>query len=126
MRKLTAEELAMLQRLEEELWREETRFDRARMEELLAADFMEFGRSGRVYSRADTLAVPRRPIDIVLPLPEFRARLLAPDVVQITYNSVVRYDREIERGRRSSIWTRGPAGRQLRFHQGTAYEAKPE
>lgn len=121
MRQLTAEELATLRRLEEELWREETRFDRARMEELLAADFMEFGRSGRVYSRADTLAVPRRPIDIVLPLPEFRARLLAPDVAQVTYNSVVMYDSEVEYGRRSSIWTRSPVGWQLRFHQGTAF-----
>jgi hypothetical protein len=67
-----------LERLEEELWREETRFDIGRMEELLAPDFVEFGRSGRVYRREDTLAVPRGPIDAVLPLPGFRARSLKP------------------------------------------------
>ena len=57
-----------LERLEEELWREETRFDIGRMEQLLAPDFVEFGRSGRVYRREDALAVPRGPIDAVLPL----------------------------------------------------------
>ena len=35
----------VLQRLEEELWREETRFDLSRMEEVIAEDFFEFGRS---------------------------------------------------------------------------------
>ena len=32
------------ERLEEELWREETRFDIQRMEDVLAKDFFEFGR----------------------------------------------------------------------------------
>jgi hypothetical protein len=50
-------------RLEEELWREETRFDRQRMSELLANDFFEFGRSGRVYQKQDTLAVTRQQIE---------------------------------------------------------------
>ena len=42
---LTAEDRELLQRLEEELWREETRFDLSRMEEVIAEDFFEFGRS---------------------------------------------------------------------------------
>ena len=46
---LTAEDLQLLQCLEEELWREETRFDVSRMEEVIAEDFFEFGRSGRIY-----------------------------------------------------------------------------
>jgi hypothetical protein len=72
----------LLERLEEELWREETRFDRQRMEQLLAPDFFEFGRSGRVYQRADTLAVPRQPIAARIPLPNFSVRLIAPDVAR--------------------------------------------
>ena len=43
---LTAEDRQLLQRLEEELWRAETRFDVSRMEEIIAEDFFEFGRSG--------------------------------------------------------------------------------
>jgi hypothetical protein len=108
-----------LQRLEEELWREETRFDIGRMEQLLAPDFVEFGRSGRVYRREDTLAVPRGPIDAVLPLPGFRVRSLSPEIAQVTYDSAVTYGGVVQHARRSSIWSRAAAGRVLRFHQGT-------
>jgi hypothetical protein len=71
------------------------------MDEVIAEDFVEFGRSGRVYRREDTLAVPRRPIDAVLPLPDFRARLLAPGVAQVTYNSAITYDGVVYHARRS-------------------------
>jgi hypothetical protein len=108
-----------LERLEEELWREETRFDIRRMNELIAPDFFEFGRSGRVYRREDTLAVPRAPIDAVFPLPGFRARALDRDVAQVTYNSAVTYGGVVQHARRSSIWSRTPDGWALRFHQGT-------
>lgn len=43
-------------------------------EVLLAEDFFEFGNSGRIYPREDTLTVPRQPIEAVLPLPDFDAR----------------------------------------------------
>jgi len=112
-----------LERLEEEVWRAETRYDERRMREVMAPDFLEFGRSGRVYQRGDSLAVPRHPIDAVLPLPDFRARLLHPDVAQVTYNSAVTYDGVVQRARRSSIWSRTPGGWVLRFHQGTPYDA---
>jgi hypothetical protein len=79
---LTNEEHEHLRKLEEELWREETRFDRQRMDQVIAEDFFEFGMSGRFYRREDTLAIPRQPIDAVFPLPNFQARLLAPDVAQ--------------------------------------------
>lgn len=113
----------VLEHLEEELWREETRFDHGRMGEVIAPDFLEFGRSGRVYQREDTLAIPRGPIDAVIPLPDFRARLLHPDVAQVTYNSAVRYGGVVQRARRSSIWSRTANGWVLRFHQGTPYDA---
>ena len=46
------EDQEMLRGLEEELWREETRFDTLRMNNLIADDSLEFGRSGRIYQRA--------------------------------------------------------------------------
>ena len=116
---LSEHDFKIIERLEEELWREETRFDIRRMEEILAADFFEFGRSGRFYRREDTLAIPRTPIDAVLPLPDFKARLLTQDVAQVTYASAVTYDGVVLRARRSSIWARTPRGWVLRFHQGT-------
>jgi len=118
---LTQEDRKLLQRLEEDLWREETRFDIAYMERLLAEDFVEFGRSGRIYRRDETLAHPRQPIEAVLPLPDFAVRLLTGDVAQVTYNSAVTYDGVVQQGRRSSIWSRTAHGWVLRFHQGTPY-----
>lgn len=120
---LSKQDRDTLEHLEEELWREETRFDKKRMSEVIAPDFLEFGKSGRIYKREDSLAVPRQPIDAVFPLPDFRARLLHPDVAQITYNSAVKYDGVIQHARRSSIWSRTPSGWMLRFHQGTPYDA---
>ena len=67
---LSRQDRDLLDRLEEELWREETRFDARRMREVIAPDFLEFGRSGRVYRRDDSLAVPRQPIHAVLPATE--------------------------------------------------------
>lgn len=119
---LSVEDRALLQRLEEELWIEETRFDIAYMARVMADDFFEFGRSGRVHTRDETLAVAKQPIDAIIPLPGFNVRLITEDVVQITYNSHVTYDGVIERGRRSSIWSRTAGGWELRFHQGTPYE----
>ena len=119
---LSKQDRAALERLEEELWREETRFDRKRMGEIIAPDFLEFGRSGRVYQREDSLAVSRQAIDAVLPLPDFAARLLHPDIAQVTYNSAVTYDGVVQHARRSSIWSRIPGGWVLRFHQGTPYD----
>jgi hypothetical protein len=122
---LTTDEVEHLRELEEELWREETRFSPQRMDEVIAEDFFEFGRSGRVYRREDTLAIPRQPIDAVLPLPDFKARLLGRDVAQVTYNSAVTYDGVVYHARRSSIWSRTGAGAgwTLRFHQGTPFTA---
>jgi hypothetical protein len=37
-------------RLEEDMWREETRHDTQFMQQHLASDFFEFGRSGRIYT----------------------------------------------------------------------------
>lgn len=118
---LTKEDLDTIRQLEECLWITETRFDNALMDKLFAADFFEFGRSGRTYARAELLFDPQSAelIDATIPLPEFHARHLSADVVQVTYVSEVRYGEKIERANRSSIWSREGAGWQLRFHQGT-------
>ena len=118
---LSAEDRATLTRLEEAMWREATRFDKAFMSATLAPDFFEFGRSGRTYTREQSLAVPRQPTDAMLPLPDLTIRLLDENTAQVTYNSAVTYDGITEYGRRSSLWSRTSGGWILRFHQGTAY-----
>jgi hypothetical protein len=119
--KLAIEDRTTLDRLEESLWRDETRFDYKFMDEVVGQDFFEFGRSGRIYERADTLSAPRQPIDAILPLPNLKIRLLNQDTAQVTYDSIVKRIGVVDYGRRSSIWTRTEKGWGLRFHQGTPY-----
>lgn len=120
---VSQEDLEQLRKLEEELWIEDTRFDRPYMEKVMAPDFFEFGRSGRIHSRESCLSHERVPIDAVIPLKNLQVRLLTEDVAQVTYDSEVTYDGVVEKGRRSSIWTRSGEGWVLRFHQGTPFDA---
>lgn len=117
---ISSEDFEALRLLEEGLWRADVRFDLEKMDRILAPDFFEFGRSGRAYERADTLRIPAQQIRAKLSLPDFKVRLLDPDVSQATYISIVTYEHGEERTRRSSIWSRTRDGWQLRFHQGTA------
>jgi hypothetical protein len=112
---------AELTRLENALWREDTRFDLALQEQVFAPDCLEFGRSGRVYTREQMLVTERARIDAVLPLPDLAIRLLDENTAQVTYNSRVTYGGVVEHARRSSLWSRTAAGWVLRFHQGTPY-----
>lgn len=108
-----------LRELEESLWRAETRFNRKYMEKLLSPDFFEFGRSGRIYKREETLSHPMQEIKAKLPLTNFQVHFVEQNVFLVTYVSEVKYD-EILVGNRSSLWLRTSAGWKLRFHQGTA------
>ena len=58
-----AADVTELQRLEESLWRAETRFDNSYMDAVLAGDFTEFGRYGRTYSRLDILGATGQEIN---------------------------------------------------------------
>ena len=116
---LRADEHDQLRRLEESLWRPETRFNRDHMDEVLAPDFFEFGRSGRVYRREDTLDVPVQPIEATPRLTKFAVRSISADVALVTYVSEVTYAEVKEVANRSSLWSRHAGGWRLRFHQGT-------
>jgi hypothetical protein len=119
-------EHAQLVRLEECMWRGDTRFDLAFMEKTLAPDFVEFGRSGRVWSREQILDMAGRTIEATLPLPNLRIRLLDADTAHVTYDSAVAIDGTVEHAHRSSIWSRSAAGWVLRFHQGTPFRPAPD
>ncbi|MEO0376596.1 MAG: nuclear transport factor 2 family protein, partial [Cyanobacteria bacterium P01_A01_bin.17] len=116
---LTQTDIAQLQELEECLWRSDTRFNHEFMDQTLAPDFFEFGRSGRTYRRKDTLSAPAQTIHAVLPLRDFAVQLVEANVALVTYRSEVTYGDVVEHGRRSSIWSKSTKGWQLRFHQGT-------
>jgi hypothetical protein len=119
---LSEEDRAILTCLEEDMWQEVTRFDQTFQEQRFAADFFEFGRSGRVYTRDQIICLDSHPIRAVFPLPNLAIRLLDKNTAQVTYNSQFEYDGIIEYGRRSFIWSRTESGWVMRFHQGTPYQ----
>lgn len=118
---VTEQDRLEITRLEEAMWRGETRFDRMFLETRFAPDFFEFGRSGRLYSRKEIILREAGEIQAKLPLENLSIRLLDDNTAHVTYNSHVEYNGVVEHARRSSIWSRGEEGWVMRFHQGTPY-----
>ena len=105
--------------LERELLDPAVRSDKRQVEKLLATDFTEIDRSGRLYSRAEVL----RSIGgfesswgASTVSSEMEGRMLADDLVLLTYLS----DSASGRCRRSSVWRHLHTSWYLVFHQGTA------
>jgi len=116
----TAALLEELRSLEIELHKDRSR---RRMEALLHPDFMEFGKSGRTYTRDEILN--EFATDATLPVVQsnhFAVTPLAPGVALLTYVSAhVNADGTSDRVTlRSSIWVQTELGWRMRFHQGTA------
>lgn len=104
--------------LERELQSPEARSDEGRLRQLLAPDFAEVGASGREWDRDAILDLLHDesvddgtdPIEIH----EIRGRVLAPGVIQVSWES--------RRGaRRTSLWCARETGWQQVHHQGTPF-----
>ena len=119
----TDSDIKELLTLEESLWRPETRFDHDYMNNVLADDFFEFGRSGKVYTKTESLSAPMQEIHAKFPLMDFTVHQISSDVALVTYISEVQYA-TLEIGNRSSLWLKTTDGWKLKFHQGTPTNAK--
>ncbi len=122
---LLTEDRAELTQLEEDMWREATRYDPTFQERRFAQDFIEFGRSGQVYSREQVISTDPQQILAVLPLPNLSIRLLGTNTAQVTYDSQVTHGGTVQYAHRSSIWSRIGGIWVMRFHQGTPYVPAP-
>ena len=117
---LSSEVVQELKGLEEMLLRPEVRRSRLKMDSLLADDFIEYGRSGRIYDKAAILETADKAFDGQLSLHGFSAKALAPSVVLVNYSSLLRHaDGNESHSLRSSIWSQTEKGWKLVFHQGT-------
>jgi hypothetical protein len=110
-----------LRRAEEALLDPAVRRDRALVAQFLTDDFVEFGSSGRIFSRDQVLDLLAGEAPAPIHVTDFECALLAEDVALVTYGTS-RTDAlggiQIS-SLRSSIWTKKPGGWRLRFHQGT-------
>jgi hypothetical protein len=114
--------LLILRELECELHQPECRANRARLEQLLAPDFKEFGRSGALHTRDRTLTtLPTDPEPPQIHAQDFEVNPLSDAIALLTYRAAhVNSSGELFRHtNRSSIWRLSASGWQLVFHQGT-------
>lgn len=110
----------ILRELESSLLTNAVRKNAALVGELLADEFREFGKSGRVYSKTEIVASLRDEEEIHVEMTEFACRSVAEGVALVTYRS-----RPAGRGvemiaaLRSSLWVWRDGRWQMVFHQGT-------
>ena len=116
---------AHLQALEAALQSAAVRADSASLALLLAEEFVEFGSSGNVWTRAATLA--DLPAEQFTPrsISDFQAQLLADDVALLTYRSQRHPAGALPASAslRSSLWKWRDGRWQMAFHQGTPIPA---
>ncbi|MGF6129552.1 hypothetical protein QF019_004780 [Pseudomonas frederiksbergensis] len=110
-----------LMELEQHLLSQPTRRDAEEISHLLADDFIEFGASGSVWTKADVVEqLPHQPFS-QRTISEFTAKQLSDNTALVTYrcHNIAIGQRSPANSLRSSIWRRQDEQWQMVFHQGT-------
>ena len=90
------------------------------LEALLADEFIEIGRSGRQYSRAEIIHELNDTGATSVSIEDFTARHLAPEVALVRYRSIAhRVGVPDAVAWRCSIWECGDGVWRIAYHQGT-------
>ena len=94
----------------------DTRKDPDAVDRMLDRDFIEVGRSGRLWTRAETLSALRSEAARESPVvDEWRFEEVSADLILVTY----RRSTSAGQSRHSSIWDLAAGLPLIRFHQGT-------
>ena len=107
--------------LEQSLLSPAVRRDRDRVAALLADDFIEFGTSGKTWTRQQVLETLGKEEAAAPKVEDLKCRVISEGVVLVTYKTV-RTNEETGKSfvtLRSSLWSQRLGFWQLRFHQGT-------
>ena len=91
---------------------------------LLSENFIEFGSSGKIYNKKQTIEALNQGSEDQIVINDFKTTLLTGEVVLVTYTAVRTYiagDRNIK-SLRSSIWKKLDGCWEIYFHQGTPLE----
>lgn len=112
---------AHIRACEEALLDPAVRRNREQVAALLADDFLEFGASGRVWSRKQILELLATEAYQPPVMEDFVCRKIAEGVLLVTYRTVRTKPETGEKvaALRSSLWTIESGGWRMRFHQGT-------
>lgn len=113
---------SQLRRLEQSLLEPAVRRDGDRLRQLLAEDFLEFGSSGRVWTRKAIIDLLAAETGFLAPeIEDFQCSMIGGKVALVTYRTVRVDAGSGERlcSLRSSVWVRQDGVWRMRFHQGT-------
>ncbi len=107
-----------INKLEEKLLSNEVRNSEKELNQLLADDFLEYGKSGNIYTKKNTIeALLQEESKIEITLFNFRVKLLAENIILALYETKTSNNKVVLR---SSIWKKNiTLGWQIIFHQGT-------
>ena len=100
-----------IRELEDQLATPSVRASAEALDRLISEQFTEFGSSGRVYTKADVIALSLAAPNVTIAISDFRVLAVTADVALATY----RTDRSV----RSSLWRREGQAWRIVFHQGT-------
>ncbi len=113
----------ILRKLEVSLHQPEVRSDRDQVDRLLHESFIEFGRSGQMYTKAEILEVlSAESSEEAIYSGDYSLTMIEDGVALLTYKSAqINASGKLSRYTlRSSLWQYTEPGWQMRFHQGTA------
>jgi len=121
---LSTQETEQLFQLEKKLLQTDTRHSPEQLATLLAEEFVEYGASGKVYDKRQTIqALTDSTTKDRIGIHQFTARRLAKNLALVTYRSAKRLtEGSTKYALRSSIWRQTRHGWRLLFHQGTPTE----
>jgi hypothetical protein len=108
--------------LEYELLSPQVRRSDARLGELLADEFLEFGASGRIYDKQSTIhSLMQSEATESFQVDDFRLVTSSEDMVFVTYSCAARSasGEVIRKSIRSSLWKLAGGCWRIVFHQGT-------
>jgi len=113
---------SQLRQLEESLLNPAVRRDGERLRTMLTEDFLEFGSSGKVWTRKSIIELLATEKNFYSPsIEDFHCSMLTDKVALVTYRTLRNDGKSGEslESLRSSIWTREDGAWRMRFHQGT-------
>lgn len=107
--------------LENALLTEEVRKSEDKLNQLISDNFVEFGKSGKIYKKSDILKFLPKEEFKKITITDFEIISSEKDEISVRYKS----NSEDNITLRSSIWKKGGDNWKIIFHQGTKIENKP-
>jgi hypothetical protein len=109
-----------LKSLEIELLQYETRHNPARINELIADDFLEYGSSGKSFGKKEALESLPKEEGVVIQHSDMEARMISESIGQVLFKTSIQKDSAPPKvALRSSLWRKTESWWQMFFHQGT-------